>query len=148
MNAIDLTKDTSSEKMVTDFPRLKQGSVGGQFWSVYIPPTMLGAVAVRAVLEQIDVVHQLVARYPNQLQLALTADDVERIHRCGKIASLIGMEGGHSIDNSLAMLRMTYTLGARYMTLTHSKSLDWADAAGDAPKSHGLSEFGEKLFAK
>jgi membrane dipeptidase len=119
--------------------------LGGQFWSVYISPTMLGSVAVRAVLEQIDVVHQMVARYPNNLELALTADDIERIHRNGKVASLIGMEGGHSIDNSLAMLRMTYALGARYMTLTHSATLDWADAAGDKPKSHGLSEFGEKV---
>ncbi len=145
MNAIDPTRDTRGLKLVTDFPRLKKGGVGGQFWSVYIPPTMMGSVAVRAVLEQIDVVHQLVARYPNELELARTADDIERIHHQGKIASLIGMEGGHSIDNSLAMLRMTHALGARYMTLTHSKSLDWADAAGDIPKVHGLSEFGEKV---
>lgn len=145
MSAIDLNRDTSALKLVTDFPRLNEGALGGQFWSVYIPPTMLGSVAVRAVLEQIDVVHQMVARYPDKLELALTADDIERIHRKGKIASLIGMEGGHSIDNSLAMLRMTYALGARYMTLTHSKSLDWADAAGDSPKTHGLSEFGEKV---
>ena len=129
MNAIDLTKDTTGLKLVTDFPRLKKGCVGGQFWSVYIPPTMLGSVAVRAVLEQIDVVHQMVARYPDHLELARTADDIQRIHRNGKVASLIGMEGGHSIDNSLAMLRITYALGARYMTLTHTKSLDWADAA-------------------
>ena len=145
MNVFDLTKDTSAMKLVTDFPRLKVGCVGGQFWSVYIPPTMLGSVAVRAVLEQIDVVHQMVARYPDHLELALTADDIERIFRKGKVASLIGMEGGHSIDNSLAMLRMTYALGARYMTLTHTKSLDWADAAGDEPKCHGLSPFGEKV---
>ena len=145
MSAIDLTKDTSGIKLVTDFPRMKEGCVGGQFWSVYIPPTMLGSVAVRAVLEQIDVVHQMVARYPENLELALTANDIERIHRNGKVASLIGMEGGHSIDNSLAMLRMTYALGARYMTLTHTKSLDWADAAGDQPKIHGLSKFGESV---
>ncbi len=145
MSSIDLTKDTSGMKLVTDFPRLKDGCVGGQFWSVYIPPTMLGSVAVRAVLEQIDVVHQMVALYPNHLELALTADDIERIHLKGKVASLIGMEGGHSIDNSLAMLRMTYALGVRYMTLTHTKSLDWADAAGDQPKAHGLSKFGESV---
>ena len=143
MNAIDLTEDTTGLKLVTDFSRLKAGCVGGQFWSVYIPPTMLGSVAVRAVLEQIDVVHQMVAGYPDYLELALTADDIQRIHRKGKVASLIGMEGGHSIDNSLAMLRITYALGARYMTLTHTKSLDWADAAGDQPKAHGLSKFGE-----
>ncbi|MDQ6632261.1 MAG: dipeptidase, partial [Verrucomicrobiota bacterium] len=145
MNVFDLTKNTSAMKLVTDFPRLKEGCVGGQFWSVYIPPTMLGSIAVRAVLEQIDVVHQMVDRYPETLELALTANDIERIHRTGKIASLIGMEGGHSIDNSLAMLRMTYKLGARYMTLTHTKSLDWADAAGDKPKCHGLTPFGESV---
>ncbi len=146
MNAINLTRDARKINLVTDFPRLKDGCVGGQFWSVYIPPAMLGSVAVRAVLEQIDVVHQMVARYPDRLELALTADDIERIHRSGKVASLIGMEGGHSIDNSLAMLRMTYALGARYMTLTHTKSLDWADAAGDEPKAHGLSRFGESVI--
>ncbi|MEO7300454.1 MAG: dipeptidase [Verrucomicrobiota bacterium] len=145
MNVFDLTKDTSGAKLVTDFPRLKEGGVGGQFWSVYIPPTMMGSVAVRAVLEQIDVVHRMVTSYPENLELALTADDVERIYRKGKVASLIGMEGGHSIDNSLAMLRMTYKLGARYMTLTHTKSLEWADAAGDTPRCHGLTTFGESV---
>jgi membrane dipeptidase len=145
INAIDLSKNTSAAKLVTDIPRLRAGCIGGQFWSVYIPATITGSDAVKAVLEQIDVVHQMVERYPNDFELALTADDIERIHRNGKIASLIGMEGGHAIDNSLAMLRMTYQLGARYMTLTHTKSLDWADAAGDEPKCHGLSLFGEKV---
>ncbi len=145
MNAIDLSSDTSSLGMVTDIPRLRAGGVGGQFWSVYIPSTMSGSIAVRAVLEQIDVVHQMCARYPDAFELALTADDVERIHRKGKIASLIGMEGGHSIDNSLAVLRMTYSLGARYMTLTHTKNTEWADSANDDPKHHGLTEFGEKV---
>lgn len=145
MAAFDLTQDTAPGKLVTDIPRLKAGSVGAQFWSVYIDPAMGGSVAVRAVLEQIDVVHQMVAKYPKAFELALTVNDIERIHREGKIASLIGMEGGHSIDNSLAMLRMMYALGARYMTLTHTKTLDWADAAGDEPKSHGLSEFGERV---
>jgi membrane dipeptidase len=97
------------------------------------------------VLEQIDVVHHLVAKYPETFELALNAADVERIHRKGKIASLIGMEGGHSINNSLAALRMTYALGARYMTLTHTKNTDWADAAGDKPEHHGLTPFGEKV---
>ncbi|MEP6663639.1 MAG: dipeptidase, partial [Verrucomicrobiota bacterium] len=145
LSKIDLRKDTSSEKLVTDIPRLKAGCVGGQFWSVYIDPEMNGPIAVRAVLEQIDLVHQMIARYPETFELALTADDVERIHRHGKIASLIGMEGGHSIDNSLAMLRMMHRLGARYMTLTHTKNLDWADAAGDKPNVRGLTEFGERV---
>jgi membrane dipeptidase len=145
MNAIDLSRDTTSSNMVTDIPRLRAGGVGGQFWSVYIPTSIQGSAAVRAVLEQIDVVHQMCARYPNDFELALTADDVERIHRNRKIASLIGMEGGHSIDNSLAMLRITYALGARYMTLTHTKHTDWADSANEEPKHHGLTDFGEQV---
>jgi membrane dipeptidase len=144
-SAINLREDTRSIRLVTDIARLRQGGVGGQFWSVYIPPETNGPSAVKAVLEQIDVVHHLVKEYSDVFELARTADDVERIHRKGKIASLIGMEGGHSIDSSLAMLRMTYALGARYMTLTHTKSLDWADSATDDPKCHGLSPFGEKV---
>lgn len=148
INAIDLSKDTSQLKpaLLTDIPRLRKGCVGAQFWSVYIPSTMSGSIAVHGVLEQIDVVHQMVARWPNDFELALTAADVERIERSGKIASLIGMEGGHSIDNSLAILRMTYALGARYMTLTHIKNVDWADSANDVPKHHGLTPFGEEVI--
>lgn len=145
ISRVDLRKDTSKDELVTDFPRLRAGCVGGQFWSVYIPPEMTGCSGVQAVLEQIDVVHRLIAKYPDQLELALTADDVVRIFRSGKIASLIGMEGGHSIDNSLATLRMTYRLGARYMTLTHTKNIDWADAATDKPLHHGLTKFGEEV---
>ena len=100
---------------------------------------------MQAVLEQIDIVHQMVAHYPKTFEMALTADDIERIHRHGKIASLIGMEGGHSINNSLAVLRMTYDLGARYMTLTHTKNTSWADAAGAEPGCHGLTPFGEEV---
>ena len=100
---------------------------------------------MQAVFEQIDVVHQMVAHYPDTFELALTAADIERIHRQGKIASLIGMEGGHSINNSLAVLRMTYALGARYLTLTHTKNTDWADAAGDQPRHHGLTQLGEDI---
>lgn len=143
--AVDLTGDTRKLRMATDIPRLREGGVGGQFWSVYIPATFKGSEAVKAVLGQIDVVYQMIARYPDTFELALTAADVTRIHRKGKIASLIGMEGGHSIDNSLAMLRMTYQLGARYMTLTHTKNNDWADAAGENPDNQGLSEFGEQI---
>ena len=147
LSAINLACDTSklSPPVVTDIPRLRAGGIGAQFWSVYVPPIPPGPAAVQAVLEQIDVVHRMVARWPETFELALTAADIERIHRQGKIASLIGMEGGHSINNSLAVLRMTYDLGARYMTLTHVKNTDWADAAGDKPKHHGLTRFGEDV---
>src|SRR5215471_10498886 len=144
---IDLSRDTSKlpSPLVTDIPRLRAGGIGGQFWSVYVPVKPAGPAAVEAVLEQIDVVHKLVARYPETFELALSAADIERIHRHGKIASLIGMEGGHSIDNSLAVLRMTYALGARYMTLTHTKNNDWADSSADKPQHNGLTPFGEKV---
>lgn len=144
---IDLSRDTSELKpaMHTDIPRLRAGGLGGQFWSVYVPTKLSGAEAVQATIEQIDIVHQMCARYPETFELALTADDVERIHRKGRIASLIGMEGGHSINNSLGTLRMMYRLGARYMTLTHVKNTDWADAAGDVAKHHGLTPFGEDV---
>ena len=136
------TMGTGSKPMHTDLARLRQGRVGGQFWSVWIDPELPKFEAVQRVIEQIDIVHRLVDQYPDDLQLALTAADVEAAQKQGRIASLIGMEGGHSIGNSLAVLRQTYALGARYMTLTHWKSLDWADSATDAPKSDGLSEFG------
>jgi membrane dipeptidase len=146
-SAIDLARDTGqlTPPLVTDIPRLRLGGVGAQFWSVYVPAIPAGPPAVQAVLEQIDVVHRIVARYPDTFELALTAADIERIHRQGRIASLIGMEGGHSINNSLAVLRMAYQLGARYMTLTHTKNTDWADAAGDQPQHHGLTPFGEEV---
>ena len=131
--------------IMTDIPRLKAGGVGGQFWSVYVPATMQGQTAVTATLEQIDIVHRMVRRYPDTFALALTASDVERIRKAGRIASLIGMEGGHSIDNSLANLRMFHRLGARYMTLTHSLNTAWADSATDTPAHNGLSPFGEDV---
>jgi membrane dipeptidase len=129
----------------TDIPRLRRGGLGGQFWSVYVPATMQGKEAVRATMEQIDIVYQIVDRYPDTFEIARTASDVERIFKSGKIASLMGMEGGHSIDNSLGALRMFYKLGARYMTLTHSANTPWADSATDKPEHHGLTPFGEEV---
>ena len=128
-----------------DIPRLRKGGVGGPVLSVYVPFELAGPQAVVAVLEQIDDVHRWSARYPDVFALATTADDVVRIHKAGKIASLIGMEGGHSIDNSLGALRTLYAAGARYMTLTHSKNNDWADSATDAPVHGGLTRFGEEV---
>jgi len=132
-------------ELATDIPRLRAGGVGGQFWSVYVPATLPGPEALQATLEQIDLVHRLVARYPETFELALSADDIERIHHGGKIASFIGIEGGHSINNSLADLRMCFRLGARYMTLTHTKHTDWADSEAEPPKHHGLTPFGEEV---
>jgi membrane dipeptidase len=129
----------------TDIPRLRAGGVGAQFWSVYVPATMAGQDAVRATLEQIDIVHRMMQRYPQVFELALTAADIERIFKAGKIASLIGMEGGHSIDSSLGALRMFYRLGARYMTLTHSRNTPWADSGTDEPAAGGLTRFGEEV---
>ncbi len=129
----------------TDLQRLRTGGVGGVFWSVYVPTDLQGGDAVTAVLEQIDVVHRLVDRYPDDLELALTAADVRRIHTAGRIASLIGAEGGHCIDDSLAVLRQLYALGVRYMTLTHWDHTKWADAATAAPVLGGLSSFGEAV---
>ena len=147
VDGIELADDTShlAPPVATDLKRLKAGNVGGQFWAVYVPASMSGAEAVVALLEQLDCVHRFVARYPDSLELALTADDVVRIHGQGKIASLIGLEGGHCIDNSLAVLRMSHALGARYMTLTHVKNNDWADAGTDKPAHRGLTPFGEQV---
>ena len=128
--------------LMTDMARLHQGRVGGQFWSVYIPSEVTGDAAIRATLEQIDAVDRMVKAYPRDLELARTADDVVRIHKSGKVASLIGVEGGHQIGGSLAALRQFYDLGARYMTLTHFKDNEFADSATDDPKWHGLNDFG------
>ena len=132
-------------KLMTDIPRLRQGGVGGQFWSVYTPSTMMGKEATRVTMEQIDTVHRMTRQWGETFQIAYTADDVERGFKNGKISSMIGMEGGHSIDNSLAALRMFYFLGARYMTLTHSSNLAWADSATDKPAHGGLTKFGEEV---
>jgi membrane dipeptidase len=143
LSKLDITR--SQPTIHTDIARLKAGGVGGQFWSVYTPSDYAGQTAVTATLEQIDIVHQMMRRYPDNFALALTAADVERIFKSGKIASMIGMEGGHSIDNSLAALRMFHRLGARYMTLTHSKNTPWADSATDTPQHGGLTPFGEEV---
>ncbi len=147
LDQLDIAGDTSklAEPLHTDIPRLRRGGVGGQFWSVFVPTTLEGPPAAVAVFEQIDLVHRMIARYPETFAFAATAADVERIHRSGRIACLIGMEGGYSIADSLAVLRQAYACGARYMTLTHWKSIDWADAATDAPRNGGLTRFGREV---
>ena len=143
---VDLNANLStSTRLHTDIPRLRAGGVGGQFWSVYVPASMATVDAAKATFEQIDTVKRIVAAHPETFELATTADDLVRIHRAGKIASLIGMEGGYSIDDSLGLLREFYDSGARYMTLTHSKSTTWADSGTDAPKWNGLNAFGEEV---
>lgn len=128
----------------TDIPRLKIGNLGVQFWSAYVDADRAkDLTAVRATLEQIDIIQRIIRKYPETFEQAFSYDDVMRIRKAGKIASLIGVEGGHSIDNSLGVLRVYHSLGVRYMTLTHSETLDWADASTDKPKSNGLSPFGE-----
>ncbi len=129
----------------TDLPRMRKGGLGAQFWSVYVSAELAGETAVTTTLEQIDLVHELIRRYPDALELALTAADVERITAAGKVASLIGAEGGHSIGCSLGTLRMLYALGVRYMTLTHNRNLPWADSATDEPAIGGLTEFGREV---
>ena len=134
--------------LMTDMKRLRQGRVGAQFWSVYIDGTVAGDEAIRQTIEQIDIVDRLIAAYPRDLERALTADDVVRIHKAGRVASLIGIEGGRQIGGSLAALRQFYRLGARYMTLTHNQTTEWADSATDDPKFGGLSPFGRKVVGE
>ena len=136
------TGEGERKAMHSDLVRLARGKVGAQFWSVYVSTNLPEAEAVQATLEQIDVTKRLIDRNPRGLELALTADDVEAAIAEGRVASLLGMEGGHSIGNSLAVLRQMYDVGARYMTLTHGKTLDWADSATDAPRHDGLNAFG------
>jgi membrane dipeptidase len=139
-DSLDISK--SQPKLMTDIPRLRAGGVGAVFLSTWIPAELMAGGAARTELEQIDIVRRLPERYPSVFALARTADDVLRIHRQRKIALLIGVEGGHAIENSLPLLRMYYDLGARYMTLTHFATLPWADAAGDDSTHHGLTPFG------
>ena len=143
ISAMDISEP--QPQLHTDIPRLRQGVVGGQFWSVFVPTSLDSSQHVPATMEQIDLVYNMIRRYPETFQLALDADQVEAAFRQGKIASLIGMEGGHSIGSSLATLRMFYRLGARYMTLTHSQNVPWADSCTDEPVSYGLSEFGREV---
>ena len=150
LGQLDLSTDLSLLKnpTQTDIPRLRHGLLGGQFWSVYVPINAYGGTSehVQQVIEQIDVVYRMTSMYADTFEMAYTADDIERIHRKGKIASLIGIEGGHAINDSLAVLRRLYQLGARYMTLTHSKSVRWADSATDMVRHDGLSQFGERVI--
>jgi membrane dipeptidase len=143
LDAVDLSG--SVPKLHTDLPRLRTGQVGAQFWSLWVPP---GPDAVKRTLEQIEFVHRFVDRYPAQLALATTADDVAAAFEAGKIASLMGMEGGHSIDSSIGTLRIMRTLGVRYLTLTHNENVPWADSATDEPVLGGLNDFGEQVVAE
>ncbi|MFL6774763.1 MAG: dipeptidase [Sphingomicrobium sp.] len=142
-----LSSDTDKrpKPLMTDMARLHRGRVGGQFWSVYIDGTITGDAAIRETIQQIDIVRRMIEGYPNDLELASSADDVVRIHKGGRIASMIGVEGGRQIGGSLAALRQYYNLGARYMTLTHNQTTEWADSATDEPKYGGLSPFGVRV---
>jgi len=142
VDAYDLRKRTPGH---TDLDRLRKGMVGAQFWSVYIPGDWRDSGYARVQLEQIDIARHMIAKYPDQLALALSAEDIRRDFKQGKIGSLLGLEGGHAIENSLGALRAYYDLGARYMTLTHNVTLDWADAALDSAKHNGLTPFGDSV---
>lgn len=139
------TDQRSDHPLMTDMARLHRGRVGGQFWSVYINGAITGDAAIRETIEQIDIVRRMIEAYPGDLELARTADDVVRIHKADKIASMIGVEGGRQMGGSLAALRQYYNLGARYMTLTHNQTTEWADSATDDPKYGGLSPFGVQV---
>ncbi|WP_405561391.1 dipeptidase [Streptomyces sp. NBC_01180] len=144
LDALDIARDQTGH-LHTDLHRLRKGGVGAQFWSVYVRSDMAGEDAVSATLEQIDAVDQLLTRYPGDLVRALTADDMEKARSQGRIASLMGAEGGHSINNSLGTLRALHTLGVRYMTLTHNDNIAWADSATDVVKARGLTAFGHEV---
>ena len=145
-NVLDIATGTTSTH--TDIPRLRSGCVGGQFWSVWVPSSLPRDQAVIQTLEQIDAVHSMIDRFTGAFGLALTADDVERVFVTGRVASLMGAEGGHSIGNSLGTLRTLYRLGVRYMTLTHNDNTDWADSATDARVHGGLTDFGREVVAE
>jgi len=145
VDAYDLRQTTPGH---TDFRRLAAGGVGGQFWSIYVPGEVKDSGYARIQLEEFDIARRFIAKYPDKFTLALTAADIEQANKAGKIASLLGMEGGHAIENSLGALRVYYDLGARYMTLTHNVTLDWADAALDKPVHGGLTAFGREVIAE
>jgi membrane dipeptidase len=147
LGRIDLARDTRllTPPLQTDIPRLRQGRVSGQFWSVYVPAANKGLDATRMVFEQIDLTRRIIARHPRVFELADSAAEIVRIHRAGRIASMFGMEGGEAIDNNLALLREFRAAGVLYMTLTHSTTIDWVDSATDAPRHGGLSPFGEDV---
>ena len=147
-NLADDTEAWPKDALMTDIERLRRGRVGGQFWSVYIDGTITGDEAVRRTIEQIDIVKRMIDAYPRDFQLALTAKDIVRIHRKGRIASLMGIEGGRQIGGSLPALRRFYDLGVRYMTLTHNQTTEWADSGTDEPKYNGLSPFGLKVLGE
>jgi membrane dipeptidase len=144
VDAYDLNRRTPGD---TDIARLREGGVGGQFWSVYVPSSTDAGERgyARLQLEQIDIALRMIERYPRDLELALSADGIEQANREGRIASLLGIEGGHAIENSLAALRDYYRLGVRYMTLTHFNGIDWADSATEAPRHGGLTKFGAEV---
>ncbi len=145
--SVDLKADSRKfeKPLQTDIPRLHAGQVGGQFWSVWVPSDISGPAAVKATLEQIDIVRGIAARYPQDFELAATAADVRRIQKTGKVASMMGVEGGSQIDNDLAVLRQFYALGVRYMTLTHVRHNDWADSANQGPRGVPLTDFGKAV---
>ena len=152
LDKADLSRSTlalpapeGSPPLMSDIPRLRAGHVGAQFWSVWIPAETAGPAAVQMTIEQIDLVKRMCARYPQDLAMAYTAADIVRLHKAGRIACLIGVEGGHQINNSLPALRAYYELGARYLTLTHSANVAWADSATDNPAHHGLTPFGKEV---
>ncbi len=153
---LDLRADTSTLKgsrpggigLMTDIPRLRAGRVGGQFWSVFIAPSFDGPIAVQMTMEQIDIVKGMATRYPDVFEMAYTADDVIRIHKAGRVASLIGIEGGHQINDSLPVLRQMYAAGARYMTLTHAINTRWGDSATANPVHNGLTPFGKAVVGE
>ena len=146
LDAVDVS--SPQPQLQTDLPRLRAGGVGGQFWSVYVPCSFRGAAAVTATLEQVDAVHLLVERYPDDLVLVTDADGLDAALTSGRVASLLGAEGGHSIDSSLGVLRDLHRLGVRYLTLTHNANTDWADSATDVPRHGGLTRFGREVVAE